>query len=278
MGLAHYYGVASATGAKPPNENWPRSEEAVNKALALDDSVAETYNVVTGTQLYYHRDWVAAEQSLRHGLQLNPDSVEVNHHYARCLLLFGRNDEAVAEMKRTVELEPLSLRYNLNLATLFFFVRQYDNAIDQLRKTLELDANYGPAHEWLGNAYEQKGMHKEAVAEWVIALKSRGQNELASTLEHNYATSGFDSVVRALGQQLLDEANEESKRGQYVAPAKYVLAYTRLGNKEEALNWLDKAVDVPDRLALEFKVNPLFDKLRGEPRFQAALQRIVVKQ
>jgi len=278
VGLAHYYGFASALGIKPPNENWPRSEEALNKATALGADPADTETVRTGIKLYYYRDWAAAEQSFRRGLELDPNSVELHNHYARCLFLFGRNDEAVTEMKRAVELEPLSLRYNLNFGVLFFFIREYDNAIDQLRKTLELEPNYGPAHEWLGNAYEQKGMQKEAVAEWVMALKTRGQNQLASTLEHNYPTSGFDSVVRALGQQLLDEANDDAKRGQYVAPADYVRAYTRLGNKEQALSWFEKAVDVRDRLALEFKVNPIFDKLRNEQRFQAALERIVVTQ
>jgi tetratricopeptide (TPR) repeat protein len=193
-------------------------------------------------------------------------------------MLFNRNDEAVAEMERTIQLEPLSLRYNQNLAILFFFARRYDQALDQLRKTLELEPNYGPAHEWLGNTYEQKGMPKEAVAEWVTALKDRGQTERASNLEHIYATSGFAAAVQYLGQQQLKDVEEQSKRAGYVAPAEYVLAYTRLGNKAEALNWLDQAVEVRDRLALEFKVNPLFDSLRNEQRFQAALQRIVISQ
>jgi TolB-like protein/Tfp pilus assembly protein PilF len=277
-GLAHYYGFAAATGMKPPDENWSRSEDAVNKALALDNTLAETHNARVGIQLYYHRDWREAEQSFRRGVELNPNSSEVHNHYGRCLILFDRTDEAIAEMKRAVALEPLSLRYNQNLATLFFFARQYDQALAQLRKTLELEPNFGPAHEWLGNTYEQKGMQKEAFAEWTAALKIKGESEHASNLEQVYAASGFDAAVRFLGQQQLKQVEEMSNHGDYVAPVEYVLAYTRLGNKEKALEWLDKAVDVRDRQALEFKVNPLFDSLRGDQRFQAALQRIVISK
>jgi len=275
VGLAHYYGFAAAIGAMPPDENWIRSEAAVNKAIELDDSLAETYNVRAGPQLYFHRDWLAAEQSFRYGLQLNPNSVEVHNHYARCLILFGRNEEAIAEMRRVVDLEPLSLRYNLNLGTLLFFARQWDRAIEQLQKTLELEPNYGPAHEWLGYSYEKKGMQKEAVAEWVTALKLRRQDTYAANVA---AASGFAAAARAMAQRDLDDPEERSKRGEYVAPSEYALAYTRLGDKEKALAWIDKAVDVRDRYALEFNVNPLYDSLRDDPRFQASLKRVVISQ
>jgi TolB-like protein/Tfp pilus assembly protein PilF len=278
VGLAHYYGFTAAVGALPPNENWLRSEAAVNKAIELDDSLAETYNVRAGPQLYFHRDWVAAEQSFRRGLELNPNSVEVHNHYGRCLILFGRNEEAIAEGRRTVDLEPLSLRYNLNLATLFFFTRQWDRAIDQLHKTLELEPNYGPAHEWLGYSYEQKGMQKEAVAEWVTALKLRRQDDYAGKVDRAYAASGFAAAARAMAQRDLDDSEERSKRGEYVAAAEFAYAYTRLGDKDKALAWIDKAVDERTRYPLELRVNPLYDWLRDDPRFQASLKRVVVAQ
>ncbi len=278
MGLAHYYGFGAATGFFPPDENWRRSEASVNKAIELDDSLAEAYNVRVGIQLYFRRDWVAAEQSFRRALELNPNSIETHNHYARCLMLFGRNEEAVAEMRKTVDLDPLSLRYNQNLGALLFFVRQYDRAIEQLHKTLELEPNYGPAHEWLGYAYEQKGMQKEAVAEWVTALKLRRQDEYAAKVERAYAASGFDAARRAMAQRDLDETDESAKRGDYVAPSQYAYAYTRLGEKEKALAWIDKAVDVRDRFAIELKTNPIYDSLRDDPRFQASLKRVVVIQ
>ena len=177
-----------------------------------------------------------------------------------------------------MDLEPLSLRYNLNLGTLFFFTRQWDRAIDQLHKTLDLEPNYGPAHEWLGYSYEQKGMQKEAVAEWVTALKLRRQDQYAGKLERAYAASGFEAAMRAMAQRDLDDAEERSKRGEYVGAAEFAYAYTRFGDKEKALAWIDKAVDQRTRYPLELKVNPLYDPLRGDPRFQASLKRIVITQ
>ena len=238
----------------------------------------KTFNVRAGPQLYFHRDWVAAQQSFRRGLELDPNSIELHNHYARCLMLFGRTEEAIAEMRRTVDLDPLSLRYKHNYGTLLFFVRQYDRAIDQLRKTLELEPNYGPAHEWLGYAYERKGMEKEAVAEWVKALKLRREDEVAANVERAYAASGFAAAVRAMAQRDLKDPEERTKRGECVAPSEYAYAYTRLGDKEKALAWIDKAVDVRDRFALEVKSNPIYDFLRDDQRFQASLKRVVVVQ
>lgn len=266
------FGFASAIGILPPNENWPRSEAAANNALALDETLADTYNPQAAVKLYYYRDWSAAERSFRRGIELNPNSPEIRHHYAMCLVLFGRNEEAITEMQRASELDPLALRNNLDRGKIFFFIREYDQAIDQFRKTLELEAPFAAAHEFLGYAYEQKGMHKEAVAQWSKALTSIGAGEQASSLERTYAASGFEMAVRALARQRLEKLNDKRNRGAYVPAIEYVTAYTRLADKEQAFVWLHKAVREPNRLALELKVNPIYDKLRDDPRFAATVK------
>ena len=272
LGLSLYYGFASAIGILPPNENWPRSEAAANNALALDETLADTYNPQAAVKLYYYRDWSAAERSFRRGIELNPNSPEIRHHYAMCLVLFGRNEEAITEMQRASELDPLALRNNLDRGKIFFFIREYDQAIDQFRKTLELEAPFAAAHEFLGYAYEQKGMHKEAVAQWSKALTSIGAGEQASSLERTYAASGFEMAVRALARQRLEKLNDKRNRGAYVPAIEYVTAYTRLADKEQAFVWLHKAVRERNRLALELKVNPIYDKLRDDPRFAATVK------
>ena len=266
------FGFASAIGILPPNENWPRSEAAANNALALDETLADTYNPQAAVKLYYYRDWSAAERSFRRGIELNPNSPEIRHHYAMCLVLFGRNEEAITEMQRASELDPLALRNNLDRGKIFFFIREYDQAIDQFRKTLELEAPFAAAHEFLGYAYEQKGMHKEAVAQWSKALTSIGAGEQASSLERTYAASGFEMAVRALARQRLEKLNDKRNRGAYVPAIEYVTAYTRLADKEQAFVWLHKAVRERNRLALELKVNPIYDKLRDDPRFAATVK------
>jgi tetratricopeptide (TPR) repeat protein len=190
------------------------------------------------------------------------------------LYLFGRNEEALTELQRAVELEPLSLRFSLQRARTLFFIRQYDRAIDQFRKTLELEANFALAHEGLGDAYEQKGMQREAIAEWAKALTLSGEGEQASILERAYAASGFETAVRALAQKKLERLNEKTGRGDYVPALEYVMAYLRLGDKEKLFGWLAKAVEERNRLALDFKVNPIFDSLRSDPRFADLVRRV----
>jgi adenylate cyclase len=274
-GLADYYGFAFAMGLLPPEEKWAKAEEdTASKALELDPTLGEAYNPLAAAKLYYHRDWPAAENYFHRGLELSPNFAEMHHHYALCLVLFGRNEEALAEAQRALELDPLSPRFNWNLGRLLFFIRQYDRAVDQYRKTLELEPNNAAAHEWLGFACEKKGMQKEAIAEWSRALTLSGEEEQASILQRTYATSGFGAAVRALAQKRLEWLNERTGRGEYVAAVEFVIAYTRLDDKEQAFGWLAKAVKERNRLAFEIKVNPICDPLRSDPRFDRLLEKV----
>jgi tetratricopeptide (TPR) repeat protein len=171
---------------------------------------------------------------------LDPNFAEIDNHYALCLYLFGRNEEALTEIQRAVELEPLSLRFSLQRARILFFIRQYDRAIDQFRKTLELEPNFALAHEGLGDAYEQKGRQREAIAEWANALTLSGEGEQASILERAYAASGFEMAVRALAQKKLERLNEKIGRGDYVPAIEYVTAYTRFGRQRTSIRLAHK--------------------------------------
>jgi len=276
-GLADYYGFKLALGLLPPNEeNWQKAEAAVNKALALDETLAETYNPQAAVKLYYYRDWPAAERAFKRGIELTPNFAEIHIHYAMCLALFGRNDEAVAEAQSALELEPFSSRFHYFRARILFFIGRNGPAIDQFLKTLDLEPNYVPAHELLGYAYEQKGMHKEAIAEWSKALTLVGAGEQASILERVYAASGFEAAVRALAQHQLKKLDERVKRGEYVPAFEYVTAYTRLSDKEQAFAWLDKAVLERSGFVFEVRCNPIYDKLRTDPRFPDLLPRGVL--
>ena len=144
------------------------------KALKLDPTLGEAYNCLATVNLYYYRNWPEAEGDFRRGLELSPNFAEMHAHYAS-LVFFGRNDEALSEVERALALDPLSPRFGFTSGKLRFFMRQYDTAIEQYRKTLELDPNLPFAHESLGDAYEKKGMQKEAIAEWVNALTLTGE-------------------------------------------------------------------------------------------------------
>jgi len=107
-GLSGYYAFGAANGILPPDESWPRAEEGVRRSLALDDTCVESNNLLAGVELYYKRNWPAAEQAFRYGMELDPNFADIPHHYALCLALFGRNDEALAQMECAVLLDPFS--------------------------------------------------------------------------------------------------------------------------------------------------------------------------
>jgi adenylate cyclase len=278
-GLADYYGFAFGFGLLPPVEKWAKAEEEnAQKALKLDPTLGEAYNPLAAVKLYYYRNWPAAERDFRRGLELSPNFAEMHAHYAFCLVLFGRNDEALSEVERALALDPLSPRFGFTSGRLRFFMRQYDTAIEQYRKTLELDPNFPAAHENLGYAYEKKGMQKEAIAEWVTALTLTGENEQAAILQQTYTMSGFDAAVRKSAEKKLEALNAKIARGEYVPAAELVKVCIRSGDKEQAFVWLAKAVQERNRLAWELKINPLFDPLRSDPRFEALMQKVVAEK
>jgi len=277
-GLADFYGFAFGFGLLPPEEKWAKAQEDnAKKALELDPALGEAYNSLASDKLYYHRDWPGAERNFRRGLELSPNFAEMHAHYAMCLVLFGRNEEALAEMRRVLDLDPLSSRFGFTSARLFFFMGQYDAALDQYRKTLELDPGAAFAHEWFGDAYETKQMQKEAIAEWSKGLHLSGVDENASLLERTYAESGFDAAIRALAQKRLDRLKEKTARGEYVPAVEYVTAYMRLDDNEQAFAWLTRAVEERNRLAFEIKINPVLDPLRSDPRFEKIVASLAPK-
>src|SRR5438876_9219968 len=163
VGLGGYHAFGAANGILSPDENWPKAESALKKALTLDETLAEAYNLVAGFELYYKRDWPAAERAFRHGMELDPNFADIPHHYGLCLVLFGRNDEAIAQFERATQLDPFFPGLNLHRGRLFFFLRDYDRAIEEFVKTLELHPGYAAAHEYFRDAYEKKVMAHEAI-------------------------------------------------------------------------------------------------------------------
>ena len=181
----------------------------------------------------------------------------------------GRLDEALKEIQRAQELDPLSLISNDNVGEVYGWARQYDKAIEQLRKTLEMDPNFARTHLDLGVTYEYEGMLDEAIAEFQKARELGGENwpELPAPLQRAYEASGY----RGYYQEQLRLLKERSKHS-YVAPVSIAMIYARLGDKESAFTWLEKANR--DQTSLFFiKVEPVYDPMRSDPRFRDLLHR-----
>jgi DNA-binding winged helix-turn-helix (wHTH) protein/TolB-like protein/Tfp pilus assembly protein PilF len=274
VGLAESYGVGANYGWLPPKEAMPKAKAAATKALEIDDTLAEAHTSLGGVEMFYEWDWTAAERELKRALELNPNYPSAHDLYSNYLQATGRLDEAIAQSKRAEELDPLSLGLNEDTAIAYYISRQYDQAIEQYRKTLELDSGYVSGHLGLGHVYEQKGRYEEAIAEYqkAISLSERTTDALGA-LGHALAASG----KRSEAMKVLDELKHPPKQ-RYASPYDLAILYVGLGEKEEALRWLEKAYEARASGLIYLKVDPIFDSLRSDPRFAALVQRVGLGQ
>jgi adenylate cyclase len=276
-GLSGYHAFGAANGILPPAENWPPAEEGLRKSLALDDTLAESYNLLAGVELYYKRDWPAAERAFRRGEELDPNFADIPHHYALCLALFGRQDEAIAEFDRAALLDPFFPGLLLHHGRMFFFLRDYDRAIRKYAEMLDMYPDYAPLHEYFGDACEKKGMLHEAITQWCSALSLSGETEDAHVLEQVFATAGFDEAVRTLAQRRLEKLDDKRRQGGYVPAAHYVFAHVRRRKIDAAFEWFPKMLEEHNWFAFHFSVNPILDPLRSDPRFERIVASVAAK-
>ena len=203
-------------------------------------------------------------------LELDPGSAEVRHHYAYSLLLAGRPEEAVTEIKRALELDPVSVTMNVDVGEILLYSRRYDEAIEALKKALEMDRHRPNVHHDLAEAYEQKGMEREAVAEYIEEDAVAGENQqVIAALREAYAGSG----MRGFWRKKLDSFKEKSKHS-YFPPFAIAEIYARLGEKDRAFIWLEKAYAEQSPLMLNLKNRAGLDPLRSDARFADLVHRI----
>src|SRR5437868_3275333 len=275
-GLALYYSWAAANAIFPPDV-WPLAEEYLRKSLSLDDTWPEAYNTLAAVEIYYKRNWTAAERAFQRGMELDPNFGDLHSHYGLCLSYLGRFDEAIAQTERALQLDPFFPGTNLHYGTLLFFSRQYDRAAAQLAKTLDLYPDNAAAHEYFGNVCAKRGMSHEAITHWCSALNLNGRSEDARVLEQTFLAAGFDAAMRTLGERQLEELDAKRARGEYVAAAHYVFVHLKRSNLEDALALLPKMAEEPDWFALQMRVNPVLDPLRSNPRFGQILDTVTLK-
>jgi len=276
-GLSLYYSFGAANGILPPDV-WPQAETAANKALELDETLGEAINSYAAVELYYKRNWPAAERAFHRGAELNPNFADIRHHYGLCLVLFGHGDEALRQVERANQIDPFFPGLQLHTGRIYFFLRDYDRARSQFAKTLELHPGYAAAHEYFGDACQMSGMPAEAIVQWRAALALSGEPEQARLLEETFAASGLDAAVRALARKQLEQLQEKTARGEHVPAYHYMMAYMRLGDTEQAFSWMAKTVEERSWFALQLRINPLLDGLRGEPRFEEIVALLAPKK
>jgi DNA-binding winged helix-turn-helix (wHTH) protein len=255
FGLALYHGIGAAMGLLRPVEGWRQFQRSLLAARSLDPALAENYNGIAAEHLYLHRDWEQAERAFTRGLEIAPDEAETRNHYGFSLALFGRVDEAIAHIGRAIHLDPLSMRFRWNLAFVLYQSCRYDEAIEQCQLIRDVDATYLHAYVLMGDSYEQKGELFEALRHW----------QLAEPEPLDVHVQTVDEFWRARLRAL----ERRRRHGGFVPAMDVARVHARLGNIDDTLASLTRALHEPSRLVLELPLDPRFEQLRGHREFDA---------
>jgi TolB-like protein/Flp pilus assembly protein TadD/class 3 adenylate cyclase len=270
-GIADAYVLLPGYSAGTPRDCYPKAKAAAKKALELDETLAEAHTTLAMAIWLYDFDSSQATREFQRAIELNPNYATAHHWFSLGLASLGRFDDAIAEGKRAVELDPLSLVINADLGADYYLARRYDEAIAQQRKTLEMDPGFYYAHFILGEALAAKGAFEQAIEEYRKAHALDDDPWVLGLLGHAYASSG--NKTEAL--KILDQLKELSTQ-RYVSAYSFAILYLGLGEKQEALRWLEQSYQ--DRAGSDIawiRVYSLLDPLRGDPRFEALAEKIV---
>ena len=269
-GLAQTYLLIPVFGAGAPRDFFPKGMMAARRSIELDDTSAEGHSALAMLLLFDFK-FAESEQEFRRAIALNPNYATAHHWFGNSLLVsLGRFDEAIKEGRRGIELDPLSLIINADLGSTFLIARRYDDAIAQLRKTLALDGNFAYGRWNLGEALYLKGDLAAAITEYEKAAALDDDPEILALLGRAYADAG----KRDKALELLEKLKTLS-RDHYIRNYVFTIIYAGLGDKTTAIDYLEKARDggeTPDTTWL--RVDPLFDSLRDEPRFQQIVTKM----
>jgi tetratricopeptide (TPR) repeat protein len=257
-------------GAAPAREIMPQARAAATQAVRMDDSLGEAYVALGTIAMSFDWDGPSAEHDFKRGIELNPNNSEAHQFYALYLEASGRLDDAIREAEQARQLDPLSLFINRDFGRAFYYAHQYDKAIDVFRQTIELDPNYPVVYNWLGPLYEKKGMTDEAIAAYLKQDGLEGASPDAIRALHTaYASSGLRGYWRKLREILKDEPNTS-----YQTAYDMALVYAHLGNKDQALRYLNDLYDSRSFWVVWLNVDPVFDNLRSDPRLQDLIRRV----
>jgi serine/threonine-protein kinase len=272
-GIADSYSLLGEFGTISRKELYPKAEAAVNKALEIDNGLAEVHTSLASLFMFRKWDWANSEKEFKLALELNPNYATAHHWYSQWFLNMGRLEESLAMISRAAELDPVSQAILKDQGLALYYNRQYDGAIALARKTLELDPNYAAAHRLLSLAYQGKGQFAEAIVENVKWGELTGNKVEASvTLAQLYAASGQKEEARRIIDDLQRDplVTDQVYRG-------LALVYTALGENDRAFEFFEKSYERHEESILTLKVDPKVDPLRSDPRFEVLLKKIGIE-
>jgi serine/threonine-protein kinase len=270
VGLANAYRGLALTTDAPPGEVMPKSREAAEKAIALDDSLSDAWAALATSTFWYEFDWQSADQQFRKAVDLDPNNAQAHLFYAHMLSNIGRHDAALAEIGRAKEADPIGLTTNAIYGQILLFAGRTDEALDQLKSVLDMNPDFWLAHLFLSRAYLAKGMLAESVQEASRANSIAGENaESAALAGYGLARSGDTDGARRVLAQL-----EQRAASTYVPKYDLAVLHAGLGENSKALDMLEASYARREPLMVFLAVEPKWDALRAEPRFAALMKKM----
>jgi serine/threonine protein kinase/TolB-like protein/Tfp pilus assembly protein PilF len=268
-GIADCYNLLGIWGALSPHEAMPRVKDAALKAITLDNTLAEAHTSLAFVNWVYDWDWAGADSEFQRALDLNPNYATAHDWYAYYLASMKRFDEAVVHVRRAQEIEPVSLSISTDVGEIYYWQGQYDRAVEQLRGVLQVEPTFAMAHNILGLTYLKMGRVGEAIKELESAERLSTGPRMLSTLGYAYGVSGN----RAKARQTLD-ALQTLAASRYTSSFAVAIAHAGMGEKNEALEQLELALNERSDTMAVLSVYPPLDALRNEPRFRELMKKV----
>ncbi|HEU5169981.1 MAG TPA: protein kinase [Gemmatimonadales bacterium] len=269
-GLADCYALHVDYRGMPVGEAMRRARELALRAIELDETLAEAHTSLAWVTFLYEWDWEAAGREFRRALALNPRYATAHQWYAWLLVSQGRTDEAVSEARTAAELDPASVSVRRSLGWIYYCARRYDTAAEHLRRAIAMDPTAEETHRVLGLVLTQRGRYAEA--ETAIAEAVHGPSEPSYALAARgrvAALAGRAPEAREILARLYAEAEQR-----YVSPVAFATVHIALGDADDAFRWLERAWEERRGWLAYLRVEPIFDPIRGDPRFDRLLARM----
>ncbi|TFG58365.1 MAG: hypothetical protein E4H35_01245 [Candidatus Aminicenantes bacterium] len=273
--IAKSYFFGGLLGDVPPREAFLAMKQAALKALEKDDTLGEAHGYLAVAWLHYDLDWPEAEKEFKRALELNPSLAMIHHLFAHFLMALDRTEESMTEVKLASELDPFANPNHLCSGWHCFSTAGYDEAIELARKDIQTNPKDAWAHVTLGMAYEQKFLIKEAIVEFQNAVDNWPGNFLpVADLGHAYGIAGKKKEAREILEKLLAEKLLEKSKRTFVSAYDIAAVYVGLGEKDQAFEWLSRAVEERSGFLVYIKCDRRFDGLRPDPRYENLLKNI----
>lgn len=272
-GLSDTFGASAINGWISPREGYLKSKIASNKAVQLDDSLAEAHASVGAIAMLYDFDWATAEREYKRAIELNPSYEITFDVYSYLLLALGRFDDGIKMLQRGLETAPANVVLAGDLGQAYYLARRFDDGFRQAGKTQDLDPNNYGVFLLLAQLYEARGMHNEAIEQCRKAIDLVGRtSSVLSFLGHAYAESGRRDEANKIINELLERSKNE-----YISPYELAIIHVGLKDNESALEQLEKAYDDRAGWMIYLNVDPIFDPIRSDPRFIQLVHRMKLR-